>query len=146
LMKDPSHWKRVFARSIYNLASTLKTTSSIAKGMAGHMKYCYGTCMKRNRHYWAGQTCIPSPRDAFQIKKNKNFVSRTFHNPSVHQSKTPWIRYFGTSVPHSTIVILPPCIFLLEFWGDRISLLYERSNHWRLQAQQWSNIPSLVMF
>jgi hypothetical protein len=49
-LADPSHRKRVFARSIYNLASAPKKTSNIAKGMAGHLKYCYGACVKRNRH------------------------------------------------------------------------------------------------
>ncbi len=44
-------------------------------------------------------------------------------------------------MPHSTTVILSPCIFLLEFWGDRISLLYERSNHWRMQSQWRSGMP-----
>ncbi len=49
-LADPSHQKRVFARAIYNLASAPKKTSSITKGMAGHLKYCYRACIKRNRH------------------------------------------------------------------------------------------------
>jgi hypothetical protein len=49
-LADPSHRKRVFARAIYNLASASKKTSNVTKGMVGHLKYCYGACVKRNRH------------------------------------------------------------------------------------------------
>ena len=49
-LADPSHRKRVFARAIYNLAAAPKKTSKVTKGLAGHMKYCYGACIKRNRH------------------------------------------------------------------------------------------------
>jgi hypothetical protein len=44
---DPSHRKRVFAKSIYNLANASKKVSSVTKGLAGHLKYCYGACVKR---------------------------------------------------------------------------------------------------
>jgi len=47
---DPSHRKRVFARAIYQLASAPKKTSNVTKGLASHLKYCYGACVKRNRH------------------------------------------------------------------------------------------------
>jgi hypothetical protein len=46
-LANPSHWKRVFARSIYNLAST---PSKVSKGLATHLKYCYGACIKQNWH------------------------------------------------------------------------------------------------
>jgi hypothetical protein len=49
-MADPSHPKRVFARAIYNLASAPMKTSRVTKGLATHLKYCYGACVKRNRH------------------------------------------------------------------------------------------------
>jgi hypothetical protein len=49
-LADPSHRKRVFARAIYNLASAPVKTSRVTKGLAGHLKYCYGACVKRNRH------------------------------------------------------------------------------------------------
>jgi hypothetical protein len=57
-LADPSHRKRVFARSIYNLASAPKKTSNITKGMAGHLKYCYGACVKRNRHLPADELSL----------------------------------------------------------------------------------------
>jgi hypothetical protein len=47
---DPSHRKRVFARPIYNLASLPMKKSAVTKGLAAHLKYCYGACVKRNRH------------------------------------------------------------------------------------------------
>jgi len=49
-LADPSHRKRVFARAVYNLAAAPKKTSKVTKGLAGHLKYCYGACIKRNRH------------------------------------------------------------------------------------------------
>jgi hypothetical protein len=39
-LAEPSHRKRVFARAIYR----------VTKGLAGHLKYCYGACVKQNRH------------------------------------------------------------------------------------------------
>jgi hypothetical protein len=50
---DPSRCKRVFARAIYQLASAPKKTSKVTKGLASHLKYCYGACVKRNRHLLA---------------------------------------------------------------------------------------------
>jgi hypothetical protein len=47
---DPLHRKRVFARPIYNLASLPMSKSAVTKGLAAHLKYCYGACVKRNRH------------------------------------------------------------------------------------------------
>jgi len=49
-LADPSHRKRVFARAIYNLANAPIKTSAVTKGLAGHIKNCYGACVKRNRH------------------------------------------------------------------------------------------------
>jgi len=49
-LADPSHRKRVFARAIYNLASAPVKVSRVSKGLAGHLKYCYGACVKRYRH------------------------------------------------------------------------------------------------
>jgi hypothetical protein len=54
-LADPSHRKRVFAKSIYNLANASKKVSSVTKGLAGHLKYCYGACVKRYRHLEAEQ-------------------------------------------------------------------------------------------
>jgi hypothetical protein len=48
-LADPSHRKRVFARAIYNLASAPVKVSKVTKGLASHLKYCYGACVKRNR-------------------------------------------------------------------------------------------------
>jgi len=48
-LADPSHRKRVFARSIYNLANASRKVSKVTKGLASHIKYCYGACIKR---YW----------------------------------------------------------------------------------------------
>jgi len=54
-----------------------------------------------------------------------------------YQSKTTWIHYGGTYVPHSgTLTLLPPRI-LPEFWRTRRSFHNERSSHRRLQATQW---------
>ena len=50
-LADPSHRKRVFARAIYNLANAPVKTSKVTKGLAGHLKNCYGACVKRNRHH-----------------------------------------------------------------------------------------------
>lgn len=47
---DPSHGKRVFAHAIYNLANAPVKTSAVTKGLAGHIKNCYGACVKRIRH------------------------------------------------------------------------------------------------
>jgi hypothetical protein len=47
---DPSHRKRVVARAIYNLSSLPMKKSAVTKGLASHLKYCYGACIKRNRH------------------------------------------------------------------------------------------------
>ena len=33
---------------MYNLASAPKKTSKVTKGLAAHLKYCYGACVKRN--------------------------------------------------------------------------------------------------
>jgi len=49
-LADPSHRKRVFARAVYNLANAPMKTSAVTKGLAGHLKNCYGACVKRNRH------------------------------------------------------------------------------------------------
>jgi len=49
-LADPSHRKRVFALAIYNLASAPVKVSKVSKGLAGHLKYCYGACVKRYRH------------------------------------------------------------------------------------------------
>ncbi len=57
-MADPSHRKRVFARAIYNLASAPKKTSKVTKGLATHLKYCYGACVKRNRHLTAEELSL----------------------------------------------------------------------------------------
>jgi hypothetical protein len=56
-LADPSKCKRVFARAIYNLASAPKT-SNITKDMVDHLKYCYGACVKRNRHLPEDQLSI----------------------------------------------------------------------------------------
>ncbi len=55
---DPSHRKRVFARAISNLASAPKKASRVTKGLAAHLKYCYGACVKRNRHLTAEELSI----------------------------------------------------------------------------------------
>jgi hypothetical protein len=47
-LADPSHRKRVFAHAIYNLASAPVKVSKVTKGLASHLKYCYGACVKRN--------------------------------------------------------------------------------------------------
>jgi len=49
-LADPSHRKRVFARPIYNLSNLPKKKSAVTKPLASHLKYCYGACVKRNRH------------------------------------------------------------------------------------------------
>jgi hypothetical protein len=54
-MADPSHRKRVFARSIYNLASTPVKVSKVNKGLAAHLKYCYGACVKGSHHLPASE-------------------------------------------------------------------------------------------
>jgi ribosomal protein L37AE/L43A len=46
---DPSHRKRVFARAIYNLANASMKVSRVTKGLASHIKFCYGACIK---WYW----------------------------------------------------------------------------------------------
>jgi hypothetical protein len=43
---DPSHRKRVFARAIYNLSNLSMKKSAVLKGLAAHLKYCYGACIK----------------------------------------------------------------------------------------------------
>ena len=50
-LANPSQCKRVFARAIYNLANAPVKTSKVTKGLAGHLKNCYGACVKRNRHH-----------------------------------------------------------------------------------------------
>ena len=47
---DPLDQKRVFARAIYNLSNLPTKKSAVTKGLASHLKYCYGVCVKRNRH------------------------------------------------------------------------------------------------
>ncbi len=47
-MANPSHHKRVFARLIYNLALAPVKVNKVNKGLAAHLKYCYGACVKRN--------------------------------------------------------------------------------------------------
>ena len=42
---DPSHCKRVFAKGIYNLANASVKVSTVKKGLATHLKYCYGACV-----------------------------------------------------------------------------------------------------
>jgi hypothetical protein len=54
-LADPSHRKRVFAKSIYNLANASAKVSTVTKGLAAHIKYCYGACVKRYRHLSAEQ-------------------------------------------------------------------------------------------
>ncbi len=54
-LADPSHRKQVFARAIYNLANALVKTSKVTKGLAGHLKNCYGACVKRNHHHTADE-------------------------------------------------------------------------------------------
>jgi hypothetical protein len=49
-LADPSHRKRVFARAIYNLSNLSAKISTVNKGLAAHLKYCYGACVKRYRH------------------------------------------------------------------------------------------------
>jgi hypothetical protein len=49
-LADPSHRKRVFVRSIYNLSNLSAKISTVNKGLAAHLKYCYGACFKRYRH------------------------------------------------------------------------------------------------
>ena len=46
-MANPSHHKRVFARLIYNLALAPVKVNKVNKGLAAHLKYCYGVCVKR---------------------------------------------------------------------------------------------------
>jgi hypothetical protein len=48
---DPSHRKHVVARAIYNLSSLPMKRSAVTKGLATHLKYCYGAWVKRNRHH-----------------------------------------------------------------------------------------------
>jgi hypothetical protein len=38
---------------MYNLASAPKKTRKVTKGLAAHLKYCYGACVERNRHLTA---------------------------------------------------------------------------------------------
>jgi hypothetical protein len=52
-LADPLHCKRVFAKSIYNLANASVKVSTVTKGLATHLKYCYGACVKRYRHLTA---------------------------------------------------------------------------------------------
>jgi len=52
---DPSHRKRVFAKGIYNLANAPVKVSTVTKGLAAHLKYCYGACVKRYRHLSAAE-------------------------------------------------------------------------------------------
>jgi hypothetical protein len=40
----------VFAKPISNLSSLPKKKSAATKGLAADLKYCYGACVKRNRH------------------------------------------------------------------------------------------------
>jgi hypothetical protein len=54
-LADPSHRKRVFARAIYNLACAPVKVSKVSKGLAGHLKYCYGAAVKRYRHLTSGE-------------------------------------------------------------------------------------------
>ena len=55
---DPSHRKRVVARAIYNLSNLLMKKSAVTKGLATHLKYCYGACVKRNRHRTAEELSV----------------------------------------------------------------------------------------
>jgi hypothetical protein len=55
---DHSHRKRVFPRPIYNLSSLPKKKSAVTKGLAAHLKYCYGACVKRNRHRTAEELSV----------------------------------------------------------------------------------------
>jgi len=55
---DPSHRKRVVARAIYNLRNLPMKKSAVTKGLAAHIKYCYGACIKRNRHRTAEQLSV----------------------------------------------------------------------------------------
>jgi hypothetical protein len=50
---DPSHCKWVFVKGIYNLANASVKVSTIKKGLAKSLKYCYGACVKRYRHLTA---------------------------------------------------------------------------------------------
>lgn len=40
----------MFAKSIYNLANASTKISTVNKGLAAHLKYCYGAWVKRYRH------------------------------------------------------------------------------------------------
>jgi hypothetical protein len=40
-------------RAIYTLASAPVKTRRVMKGLAAHLKYCCGACMKRNYHLTA---------------------------------------------------------------------------------------------
>jgi hypothetical protein len=50
---DLSHCKRVFVKGIYNLTNASVKVSKVKKGLATHLKYCYGACVKRYRHITA---------------------------------------------------------------------------------------------
>jgi hypothetical protein len=54
-LADPSHRKRVFAHAIYTLASAPMKVSRVTKGLAAHLKYCYGAAVKRNWHLTADE-------------------------------------------------------------------------------------------
>jgi hypothetical protein len=47
---DPSHHKCIVAKAIYNLSNLPMKNSAVTKGLATHLKYCYGACVKRNRY------------------------------------------------------------------------------------------------
>ncbi len=57
-LADPSHRKWVFARAIYNLANAPVKTSNVTKGLAAHLKNCYGACVKHYQHLSAEELSI----------------------------------------------------------------------------------------
>ncbi len=57
-MADPSHRKRVFARAIYNLANAPVSINRVSKGLGAHLIYCYGACVKQNRHLSAEELSV----------------------------------------------------------------------------------------
>ncbi len=54
----------------------------------------------------------------------------------VYQSKTTWIHYFGTYVPHSSIVVSPAGLVLSPNWHDRIPLFDEKNSLWSFQRRR----------
>lgn len=77
-LADLSHHKRVSTQAIYNLASAPVKTSRVTKGLAGHLKYCYGACVKRNWHLSAKELAEKVNNILEQICDNHDYCDKAW--------------------------------------------------------------------